>query len=93
MNSKERVLSALNHEQTDRVPVDLGGRQTTLMIPAYERLKEYLGYGDTPTDVMSHRWLTAFVDEKILKHFSIDTRHVRPKNKALKPSPKRNNSQ
>jgi len=83
MNSKERVLTALNHEQPDRVPMDLGGRQTTLMIPAYERLKEYLGYGNTPTDVMSHRWQTAHVDEKILKHFSIDTRHVRPRNKAL----------
>lgn len=84
MNSKERVLTALNHEQTDRVPVDLGGRQTTLMIPAYERLKQYLGYGDIPTDVMSHRWQTAYVDESILNHFSIDTRHVRPRNKALK---------
>lgn len=84
MNGKERVLSALNHERTDRVPLDLGGRQTTLMIPAYERLKAYLGFGDIPTDVMSHRWLTAYVDEKILDHFSIDTRHVRPRNKALK---------
>jgi len=64
--------------------MDLGGRQTTLMIPSYERLKEYLGYGDIPTDVMSYRWLTAYVDEKILQHFSIDTRHVRPRNKALK---------
>lgn len=84
MKSKERVLAALHHEQTDRVPMDLGGRQTTLMLPAYERLKEYLGFGDIPTDVMSHRWLTAYVDERILRHFSIDTRHVRPKNKALK---------
>lgn len=84
MNSKERVLTALNHQQTDRVPMDLGGRQTTLMLPAYEQLKEYLGFGDIPTDVMSHRWMTAYVDEKILRHFSIDTRHVRPKNKALK---------
>ena len=27
---KERVLMALNHEQPDRNPADLGGRQTTL---------------------------------------------------------------
>jgi uroporphyrinogen decarboxylase len=27
--------------------------------------------------------MTAYVDEKILQHFSIDTRHVRPGNKAL----------
>ena len=84
MNGKERVLTALAHRATDRVPLDLGGRQTTLMLPAYERLKKYLGLSDLPTRVMSHRWLTAHVDEKILNHFSIDTRHVRPRNKALK---------
>ena len=84
MNGKERVLTALEHKQPDRVPLDLGGRQTTLMIPAYEKLKAYLGFEDIPTDVMSHRWLTAYVDEKILDHFSIDIRHIRPRNKALK---------
>jgi uroporphyrinogen decarboxylase len=85
MNSKERVLMALNHEAPDRVPMDLGGRQTTLMIPAYERLKAYLGYTDIPTKIMSHIWQTVYVDEKILRHFSIDCRHIRPKNKAFSP--------
>ncbi len=86
MNGKERVLMALNHEQPDRVPMDLGGRQTTLMIPAYEKLKNYLGYSDISTKIMSHIWQTVYVDEKILRHFSIDTRHIRPKNKAFAPS-------
>lgn len=86
MNSKERVLMALNHQAPDRVPMDLGGRQTTLMIPAYEKLKAYLGYLDIPTKIMSHIWQTVYVDEKILQHFSIDTRHIRPKNKAFAPS-------
>jgi uroporphyrinogen decarboxylase len=85
MNSKERVLMALNHEEPDRVPMDLGGRQTTLMIPAYERLKAYLGYADIPTKIMSHIWQTAYIDEEILRHFSIDCRHIRPKNKAFAP--------
>ena len=85
MNSKERVLMALNHEPPDRVPIDLGGRQTTLMIPAYEKLKAYLGFTDIQTRIMSHIWQTVYVDEKILKHFSIDCRHIRPKNKAFAP--------
>lgn len=76
---------ALNHEAPDRVPMDLGGRQTTLMIPAYDRLKTYLGYSDIPTQIMSHIWQTAYIDEKILRHFSIDCRHIRPKNKAFAP--------
>lgn len=85
MNGKERVLTALDHSEPDRVPLDLGGRQTTLMIPAYERLKSYLGFTDVPTQIMSHIWQTVYVDEKILEHFSIDTRHIRPKNKAFAP--------
>ena len=78
---KERVLTALNHEQPDRVPMDLGGRQTTLSILAYENLKQYLGVSDLPTRVMSHTWRTCFVDESILEKFDIDTRHIRPASK------------
>ncbi len=86
MNSKERVLMALNHEEPDRVPIDLGGRQTTLMIPAYEKLKKHLGFTNIPTQIMSHIWQTAYMDEKVLCHFSIDTRHIRPRNKAFAPA-------
>ncbi len=31
MNSRERVLAALNHQQPDRVPLDLGGSAVTGM--------------------------------------------------------------
>ncbi len=75
---KERVLTALDHQQPDRVPMDLGGRQTTLSLLAYENLKRQLGLSDRPTQVMSHTWQTAFVDEDILQMFDIDTRHIRP---------------
>jgi uroporphyrinogen decarboxylase len=78
---KERVLTALNHEQPDRVPMDLGGRQTTLSILAYENLKRHLGLSDLPTRVMAHTWQTSFVDEQILEQFDIDTRHIRPASK------------
>lgn len=86
MKGKERVLMALSHKEPDRVPMDLGGRQTTLMIPAYEKLKSYLGLENIPTHIMSHIWQTVYVDEQILRHFSIDFRHIRPKNKAFAPS-------
>jgi uroporphyrinogen decarboxylase len=78
MNHKERVLTALNHEEPDRVPVDLGGRQTTFMVETYEQFKSHLGMYDLPTKMMSHKWQTAYVDEQILNRFSIDCRHIRP---------------
>ena len=82
MNHKERILTALNHEEPDRVPVDLGGRQTTFMVETYNQIKAHLGLNDLPTHIMSHKWQTAYVDEQILNHFSIDCRHIRPPMKA-----------
>lgn len=78
MNHKERVLTALNHEEPDRVPVDLGGRQTTFMVETYDIFKDHIGLNDLPTNIMSHKWQTVYVDEQILNRFSIDCRHIRP---------------
>lgn len=45
LTSRERVLMALEHEQPDRVPVDLGGSfVTTINVKAYRRLREALGF-------------------------------------------------
>ena len=79
MTSKERVQTALNHEIPDRVPTDLGGRQTTLSIVAYKNLKSYLGLPESSINIMSKIWQSAFIDEEILEHLYIDCRHVRPK--------------
>ena len=44
MTSRERVLSAINFEETDRVPIDFGGhRSSGISAIAYRRLKETLG--------------------------------------------------
>jgi uroporphyrinogen decarboxylase len=43
MNSRERILAALRHEETDRVPIDFGGTVVTnISLPAYGRLKRHL---------------------------------------------------
>lgn len=76
MNGRERVLATLAHEKTDRVALDLGGRQTTLTINAMKRYKKYFGI-ETPVRVMSERWQTSYVDEEILQKYDIDTRHIR----------------
>jgi uroporphyrinogen decarboxylase len=52
MTSRERVLRAINHQQPDRVPIDLGAtRQTGIAASAYHRLKQRLGI-PTPTRVV-----------------------------------------
>lgn len=83
MVPRERILTALDHQEPDRVPCDCGGRQTTFMVQAYENLKEYLGFQHLRTNLMSAIWQTVYVDEEILERFSIDCRHVRPPKKHL----------
>lgn len=44
MNSRERVLSAINHQEPDKVPIDFGATlQTGIHAIAYNNLKKYLG--------------------------------------------------
>ncbi len=44
MTSRERVIAALSHEETDRVPIDFGGsRITGISATAYKKLLQYLG--------------------------------------------------
>ncbi len=45
MNSRERVLLALNHKEADRVPIDFAGTGvTTICYQAYDDLRRYLGF-------------------------------------------------
>jgi uroporphyrinogen decarboxylase len=87
MNSRERVLAALRHDEPDRIPLDLGSRASTLETVPYNNLKKYLGLeSETVNFVKDH----VEPDEEILEKFSIDTRYVRikpPKNYVIKIAP------
>ena len=43
LTSRERLLRALNHQEPDRVPIDLGGNQTGIHKFAYQALFKHLG--------------------------------------------------
>ncbi|NQW21417.1 MAG: hypothetical protein HQ477_11980 [Chloroflexi bacterium] len=76
MSHRERVRKALNHEETDRVPIDFGGGPATQIHPtAYVNLLEYLGFPEENVPV-SHRGEGQVVapSEKVLQHFGIDVR-------------------
>jgi uroporphyrinogen decarboxylase len=76
MNHRERVLAALNHEEPDRVPVDLGGSlATSINIGAYRNLKSFLQL-DSPSQILSLRSLIADVEDPILERYGIDTRSL-----------------
>lgn len=77
MNHRERVLMALDHEEPDRVPLDLGGCVTSIHEAVYDRLKEFLDI-EAETIVVHYWQRVVLPDEKILREFDIDTRHVYP---------------
>jgi uroporphyrinogen decarboxylase len=74
MTSRQRVLSALAHEQPDRVPIDLGSTiVTSISIFAYNRLKSYLNLDLPETEIYENSAKLAVVDEQILDLFGVDT--------------------
>jgi len=73
---RERVLRALNHEETDRVPIDFGGsHETAITAPAYVALLKHLGFESQIQD----EWEGGDVEivipgERVLRHFDADVR-------------------
>ena len=78
MTHRERVLAALNHEQPDRVPMDLGStRVTSVSVAFYERLKAHFGI-KRETRIIDRIQQAVAVDEEILAALDVDTRAVLP---------------
>lgn len=78
MNSRERVLKALNHEGPDRVPVDLGGSLTNAGIAkkAHNELRKYLGLKEDKAEVIDVMQQLVRPDEQILKKFGVDVHGI-----------------
>ena len=78
---RERVLTAFNHQQPDRVPLDLMGNATMLLDETYLRLRDHLGL--TPIPPVRSGTTANYYDERILECFDIDFRRLfLPKNPA-----------
>lgn len=65
MNGRQCVLAALNHEEPERLPIDLGGRHATLHIKVQRALRAHLGL-EGGEDTFRQFWLqTVDVDPRI----------------------------
>ena len=72
MNSRERLLLALNHKQPDKIPVDLGSSTVTgISAIAYNNLKRHLGIKN-PTRIFDVVQQLANVDMELIEKFGID---------------------
>lgn len=72
MNSRDRVLCALDHREPDRVPIDCGGtRQSGIAASTYHALKQRLGLG-TPTRVYDVYQMLAEIERPVMERFGAD---------------------
>jgi uroporphyrinogen decarboxylase len=74
LTSRERVTKAVNHEEPDRVPIDLGGhRSSGIMAIAYNKLKEHLGIRSGDIYVYDFVQQLAIIEPEVLDRFGVDT--------------------
>ncbi len=73
--SRERVLTALDHREPDRVPIDLGGNQTGIHKLAYQNLLQHLGLEEEIV-IMDIVQQLAKPSEAVLERLHVDTRYV-----------------
>jgi len=66
---------SLNHQEADRLPIDLGGRVSSMMQGIYVKLKNHLNIITKKETVSPFQTINDF-DEEILKRFDIDFRRI-----------------
>ncbi len=77
MNSRERVMRALNHQEPDRVPIDLGATiVTSIVTKSYVDLKNHLGMPIEEIKMLDYVQQLPYVDEALLERFGVDFRLV-----------------
>ncbi len=77
MTPRERVSRVLNHQEPDRVPIDLGGTIISSIVKkTYIDLKNYLGLPVEQIKMLDYVQQLPYVDEVLLRRFGVDFRMV-----------------
>lgn len=76
MSPKERVLSAINHREPDRVPIAIGGSAQKFAEPVIIKLVEYFGIPKERLQYVFTGWCFTFFCEDLWDKLEIDTRYV-----------------
>lgn len=81
MNSRERLLAALNHQEPDRIPYDLGSTQVTgIHEVAYRNLRAYLGMPEVEPQICDTVQGLALPDDDLIEKLGVDVRGLFPLN-------------
>jgi uroporphyrinogen decarboxylase len=75
LTHRERVMLAFDHQEPDRVPMDLMGNATMILDDTYFRLRDYLGIEGDIEPVRTGTTAN-YYDERVLEYFDIDFRRI-----------------
>lgn len=77
LSPRDRVLTALNHEEPDRIPTALWGGSYGLIDEIYQKLVDYFKLG-TPVAPFREGHSISYIDNRLLEIFGTDMRYVSP---------------
>ena len=81
MNSRERLLTALSHQEPDRIPFDMGGTQVTgIHVVAYRNLRQVLGLPPVEAGLCDTIQGLALPDDDVIQRLGVDVRGLFPLN-------------
>ena len=75
MTHRERIRTAINYREPDRVPIDNGGGVSSMHEVAYRNLLKYLGMEDEIRIYDAVQRL-AVVKDEVLDMLGVDTRYL-----------------
>ena len=74
MTSRERIRKAINHEESDRIPIDLGSTPVTgIAASTYAKLRAALGLARRRVKVIEPFQMLAEVDWEVIEKLAVDT--------------------
>lgn len=83
MNSRERLNLALNHQESDRVPFDLGATVlTSIHHKSYAALRKHLGLPEVEPQIVDIFQQIVTVDDDLRDRLKVDVRDVAPRSSA-----------
>ena len=81
MNSRERVLAALDHRAADEVPIEFGATAVTGMhVTCVADLRRYYGLEKRPVKVWEPYQMLGWIDDDLRESLGIDVEGVTPRN-------------
>jgi len=83
MDSRQRLHLALNHQEADRVPFDLGATVlTSIHVKSYQQLRQHLGLPAVEPQVVDIFQQIVAVDDDMRDRLKVDVRDVAPRSSA-----------